>query len=74
MHIGLMYLEDVPIPISSAPILRIRVLRIGDGAGCVEVGGRCGIVGFLRQFSRLLVWRLHILGFGGIGRCIVVGY
>lgn len=61
-----MYLGDGPIPFSSAPVLRIRFLRIGCGAGCVEGGERCGIVGFRRRFFRLLVWRLRVLGCGGI--------
>lgn len=68
-----MYLRDVPIPFSTAPVLRIQFLRNGGGAGCVGVGERCDIVGFPRRFFRLLLWRLRVLGCGGIGRCIVVG-
>lgn len=64
---GLIYLGDVPTPFSSAPVLRIQILQIGVGSGCVGVEGRCGIVGFLRLFFRLLLWRLHALGCGDIG-------
>jgi hypothetical protein len=61
-----MYL-DVPTPFSSVPVLRIQILQIGGGSGCVGDGGRCGIVGSLRRFFRLLVWHLHALGCGDIG-------
>lgn len=70
---GLIYLRDVPIPFSTALVLRIRFLRIGGGVGCVGVEERCDIVEFPRRFFRLRVWRLRVLRCGGIGRYIVVG-
>jgi hypothetical protein len=68
------YLGDGPIPFSSARSLRTLVPQIGGDVGCVEVSGLCGIIEFLRQFFRLLVWRLRVPECGDIDQCIVAGY